>query len=521
MHNKYKIFPIYGLTFIILLLPVTLNDFLPLIDISNHIARHYIASSISDDINLNNFYSYTFTGFGNSTSDLIRSIIGKYISSYDLVRITLGFYMVNFVFSVCVLYRAIKGHWGLWPLSSALLVFNGNFLWGFENYLIGAPFFLYAIAALIYSDRYAFMRRFMIISAFTVLLSIFHILLGLVFGVAILGYELQRTFAQPLGARLRYFLRSLSLGLPFILCIGFYISSPSSTDNIDGSYTSFGSIHHRLDGLTSISSMRYHHLFTDQTIWETAIFLTFMFALVMLLLRTGPRLVIEERVQGILKALLLTSILMPAWVDGVAFVQFRTPFLLAAVFIASVKFIDFPKQILAVIYIAIAIIFGGRLYTFQIAAHQHSTDITALNQLLKKLPVGAKLMPLFGEKNSNKIRYHNAAFAVVERQVLIPTLFQGMHGLKVNASWKDFAAPVPAIKTSFLTFDKSRNKYVFHKSTPYLFIDEPTYYYDTWEEKFTHILLINETDIPLEARLPLAKIGSSGAFTLYENTELK
>lgn len=511
----------YGLILSILLLPVILNDFLPLIDISNHIARHYIATSIADDSNLSNFYSYTFTGFGNSTSDLIRVVIGKYISSYDLARITMGFYMVNFVFSVCVLHRTIKGYWGLWPLSSILLVFNGNFLWGFENYLIGAPFILYAIAALIYSDGYGFARRFIIIFAFTALLFIFHILLGLVFGVAVLGYELQKVFAQPFGARLRYFLRSLSLGLPFILCIGLYISRPSHTDNIDGSYTSFGSIYHRLDGLSSISSIRYHLLFTDQTIWETAIFLTFMFALILLLRRKGPRLAIEEPAQGILKALFLASILIPAWVDGVAFVHFRTPFLLAAIFIASVKFINFSKHILAVIAVAITIIAGGRLYTFQNAAYQHSADITALNTLLKELPTGAKLMPLFGEKKSNKIRYNNAAFAVVERQALIPTLFQGMHGLKVNTVWKNFAAPVPAIKTSFLTFDEKQNKYVFRNPTPYSFIDEPTYYYDTWEEKFTHILLINETDIPLTERLPLAQIGNSGAFTLYENTTLK
>lgn len=521
MQKKYLIFLLYGLAFLILLLPVILNDFLPLVDISNHIARHYIASTILNDANLSDFYSYTFTGFGNSTSDIVRETIGKHVSPYNLVRITMGFYMVNFVFSVCVLHRVIKGHWGLLPLSSILLVFNGNFLWGFENYLIGAPFVLYAIAAMIFSRRYSFPRRFLIISSFVILLCIFHILLGLVFGIAILGYELQRTFEQPIGVRLRYFLRHLSLGVPFIICVSLYTLSPSNLENIDGSYTSFGSIYHRLDGLASVSSLRYHLLFTGQTIWEAAIFLIFMLAFLLLLQRKGPRLRVEAHLKWMLIALFLTSVLMPAWVEGVAFVHFRTPFLLAAIFIVSVKFIDFPRHILAAVFILVTITISGRLYTFQTAAQQHSADITALRQLLEKLPVGAKLLPLFGEKNSKLIRVHSAAFAVVERQALIPTLFQGMHGLRVNKEWNAYATPVPAIKTSFLIFDKLQNKYIFRRPIPYLNTNIPTFYYDNWEKKFTHMLLINETDLPLETRLPLAKIGSSGAFTLYENLALK
>lgn len=521
MQTKYFIFPLYGLAFLILLLPVILNDFLPLVDISNHIARHYIASTISNDAHLSDFYSYTFTGFGNSTSDIIRESIGKHVSPYNLVRMTMGFYMVNFVFSVCVLHRVINGHWGLWPLCSILLVFNGNFLWGFENYLIGAPFVLYAIAAMIFSERYTFTRRFLIISSFVILLCIFHILLGLVFGVAVLGYELQRTFEQPTGARLRYFVRDLSLGLPFIIGISLYILSPSNIENIDGSYTSFGTIYHRLDGLASISALRNHLLFTTETAWETVIFLIFMFALLLLLQRKGPRLRLKTRLKWMLIALLLTSILMPAWIEGVAFVHFRTPFLLAAIFIASVKFIDFPKHLFAAVCILITMTVCGRIYTFQVAAHQHSADIAGLHQLLKKLPVGAKLMPLFGEKNLKLAHIHSVAFAVVERQALIPTLFQGMHGLKVKKAWAAYATPVPAIRTNYLIFDKLQNKYIFRSPIPYLNINSSTFYYDNWEEKFTHILLINETDLPLEARLPLAKIGSSGAFTLYKNIAIK
>jgi hypothetical protein len=142
--------------------------------------------------------------------------------------------------------------------------------------------------------------------------------------------------------------------------------------------------------------------------------------------------------------------------------------------------------------------------------------------LLEKLPAGAKLMPIIGEKNSKRRRYHSAAFAVVERQALIPTLFQGMHGLTVNASWENYATTtVPAVHMLYLTFDEAQNKYIFRRSTPYSYTNNSTLYYNNWEEKFTHVLLINETDIPIETRLPLAKIDSTGVFTLYENLKLK
>ncbi len=502
-------------------MPVILNGFLPLIDIPNHIARHYIALNLQNNADLSNYYSYIFTWFGNSTADILNAVIGKYVSPYAFVRITMGFYMVNFVFSVCVLHRAIKGHWGIWPLSSALLVFNGNFFWGFENYLVGAPFVLYGIAAVVYSHQRPFLCRFLIISAFAILLFGLHILLGLIFGIAVLGYELQRTFERPGGARLRYFLRSLTLAVPFLISIIIYISSSSNTVNIDGSYTSFGTIFQRLDGLTSISALRYSLLFTGQNIWGTAIFMTCFFAISLLFRRRGPRLQVESQFKGLLIALLFMSLLMPVWISGVAFVHYRTPFLLAAVFIASVKFSGFSKRQLMAVSIGLAVIISGRVYQFNTSAKHYSSEVTTLNRLLEKLPVGAKLMPVFGDKNYKRYRYHATAFAVVERQALIPTLFWGMQGLTVNPDWNGYASPLPAVYVRYLTFDKTEGKYVFRRPDSYVYINSPTYYYTDWDKKFTYVLLINETDTPIEKRLPLLKIGSSGAFTLYKNTNLE
>jgi hypothetical protein len=492
-----------------------------LVDLPNHIARHYIALNLQNNTDLSNFYSYRFTWFGNSTADILNAVIGKYFSPYTFVRITIGFYMVNFVFSVCVLYRTIKGHWGLWPLSSALLVFNGNFLWGFENYLVGVPFVLYGIAAVVYSQRQPFLYRFMIISSFAILLFIFHMMLGLLFGIAVLGYEFQRTFECPSGARLHYFLRSLTLAPTFLICIIIYILSPSNTVNIDGSYTSFGTFSQRLDGLTSISAFRYYLLFTVQNIWGLAIFIACIIAVILLLHRKGPRLEVAHPLKWLLMALVFTSLLMPVWISGVAFVHFRTPFLLAAVFIASVNFTGFSKRQLMLVGIILAVIFTGRVYQFNTTAKQYSTEIVALNKLFEKLPTGAKLMPIFGDKNYKRYRYHATAYAVTERQALIPTLFWGMQGLRINPKWDSLVSPLPAVYVRYLTFNKTDDKYVFHRPGSYIYVNRPTYYYDDWDKKFDYVLLINETDIPLEKRLPLEKIGSSGPFTLYKNLKLK
>lgn len=522
MLTQNQILSIYAVVIGILISPVMLNSYLPMVDISNHAARHYIAANLEHDVNLQNYYSYTFSWFGNSSSDIIRVLLGDHISAYNLVRLSTAFYMANFVFSTCVLYRVINGSWCLWPLASILVVFNGNFQWGFENYLVGSPFLVYAIAALVASENRPFLQRFLIVSFFTFVLFMCHTLIGLIFGAAVFGFEAQKTIEQQKEARLAYFKRNLLLAAPFILSITVFVQSSGHSENLDGSYTEFGNIFSRIDIFFSLSTERFYRILIGQNrVWKAAILVICILIFFLFSKKSGSRIKITSRLKGLVGVLLLVSLLTPSWLEGVAFVHYRTPFLLVTIFIGSTYLVDFKPSVLIAFTATIVVIAGGRIQGFHHVAKQHSEEVVELISLLEKMPIGSKLMPIYGKNERELWRYHSAAFAVTERQALIPTLFQGMHGLTINAGWKDYTTPtVPPVRPEYLTYDIHAKKYVFRKKKPYKYLMNDSLYYDNWEDKFTHILLINKTDIPLEEHLPISKLGSTDVYTLFRNDML-
>lgn len=531
--NRNLILATYFVACVVLLVPIYLNDFLPLTDLYNHAARHYVASVGNSDPFISEYYDYNFRWFGNSGSDAFREMLGNRLSPYVLVRVTIGFYMVNLVLSVCVLSRLIHGRWRLWPLASALLVFNGNFQWGFENFLFGAPFVIYSVAVMIASEGKSLLLRFVIISALAGALCIIHIILCAIFAFVVLGYELQNVFALPRGRRLSYFARHATLSIPFILSLAAFLAAQSAAEQLDGSYSSFGRFIVRMEVFTSISARSFVDIFLNSESWERGIGVFFALIVMLPARKTGLRLKIDSRLKGVLISLLLLSLFAPSWIDGVAFIHFRTPFILASIFVAATSFEGLSRHSRSAVFIALVIgaIFLGRVYSFNEDAKNYSKSTNELIELLQDMPKGSRLMPVTSYAAGNYLEgdnywrfYHIACIAVIERQALVPILFQGIQGLSNAKNWDGYSTPIAGpIQVEHMSYGLDEKRYIFEELDEFRYENTIELYYENYESKFTHILALNdEAASYLESvpHLPLRKVKTIGDFTLYENPRL-
>lgn len=523
--NKKIIVLTYFAVFSLLVLPVVLNGYLPLTDLYNHAARHYIASVGDADPFISSYYEYHFRWFGNSGSDAFREMLGNRLSPYVLVRVTIGIYMLNLVLSVCVLSRVIHGRWSLWPLTSALLVFNGNFQWGFENFLFGAPFVIYALAAMIASDGKSFRRRFAVVSVLAGTLCIIHILLCAIFAFVVLGYELQKVFAAPRGLRLAYFARHVTLAIPFILSVAVFILAQSAAEQQDGSYSAFGSFVPRMEVFTSISAHSFYSMFLNSAGWERGIAIFFALIVLFSARDKGLRLIIDRRLQGVLTSLLALSLFAPSWIDGVAFIHYRTPFILACVFLAATSVAGASRRPLPALVLTavIATLLIGRVSNFNADAKAYSRSANDLVELLHDVPRGARLMPVTSYWTGDDYWrfYHIAGIAVIERQALVPILFQGIQGLSNKPEWDGYSTPIAGpIQVEHIWYDLDMRKYIFRELNEFRYENNTELYHENWDSKFTHILALNEKSTPYLDSLPLRKVRTVGYFTLYENPEL-
>ncbi len=93
---------------------------------------------------------------------------------------------------------------------------------------------------------------------------------------------------------------------------------------------------------------------------------------------------------------------------------------------------------------------------------------------------------------------------MAERDVFVPTLFQGVHELRVLDRWADHAEPVESaidlrwVLQPELAADLAR---------PVFTID--------WERKFTHALLLDRTAPELTDDPRLEPVARAGRFTLF------
>lgn len=492
--------------------PMLVNSYLPLVDLPNHIARLYIAAHPGTE--LDRYYDYAFRAVPNAAADLLWAALGHPASASTFARLTMAFYAVNAVAATAVLSRVIWGRWSVWAAASGLLIYSAPFFWGFQNYLIGLPFALHAFALWLAIQRRSPWLRAAIFVPVGLILLYMHLFAFAILAVAATGAELQRLGQAPAGTRWAHLRRNLVLAVPFVLpMVALVWDMAGAGPNPAGTVTAFGGPRDRLYALISP--------FWDAGLARSApdlnraglLALAVFAALMATTFRSqGPRLEIAPRMRGALLAMAALALLAPMWVNGVAYVHIRFPMVLGLMLVAASRWRDLSLPWRGMVAGAVALVLGLRVVLMADFTEGYNRRVEHLLQVLGHVPSGARLLPLRAPGHESETAFwHAQAYAVPTAHAFVPTLFQGVHALRLRPEWRDSAHAAARAISSERLFDPDR--YAAARQAE-MAAPSGRFWVD-WDRKFTHILLLDSgPDLTQEdARLQL--VTQTGGFALY------
>lgn len=190
--TQHRVLLAYVLVVVTVTLPILAHSYLPLVDLPNHIARHFIAANPHSA--LSQYFDYQIDLTPNSAVDLLWSATEHPFGAVRFSQLVFTIYAANLVTSAMVLARTIHGRWSIWPLASGLLVYNAPFFWGFQNFLFTIPFAIYGLALWLQLERCTNRLRVTVFIPICVILFWMHLFAFVLLAVAALGRELQRVY---------------------------------------------------------------------------------------------------------------------------------------------------------------------------------------------------------------------------------------------------------------------------------------------------------------------------------------
>jgi hypothetical protein len=218
----------FALTVIALMLavvtPIVSTAMPPLTDFINHVARMGIMADLPTNPALARFYDVHWAVIPNLIMDVLVPPLARQIDLIVASRLFLLLVVVLLVTGPMAIHRALWGRLSPWPLLAFPLVYNGIFLYGLVNYLLGLGFALWGVAVWIALRERSVWRRAMASTACVLLLFLCHLFAVGLYGLTLLAFEIWRISHRPprrLAAEL------LAFGLPFLPVIPLILASPT------------------------------------------------------------------------------------------------------------------------------------------------------------------------------------------------------------------------------------------------------------------------------------------------------
>ncbi len=487
------------------LYPMLWHLFMPLVDIPNHIARFSVMANPNGPLSA--YYEVQSNLLTpNSAVDLLWQATGMQGDPVVFSRATMMFYAINLILSVVLLSRVATGRWSIWPAVAGLLVYNGNFFWGFQNYVFTVPFSIHALTLWLLMERYPTARRVAVFIPISIALYLMHLLAFGVLATAVLGREIQRFFEEG-PSKQKALIRLLASGIPFLLPTIWYVYQSLTTPVGElGNRTEYGGLAQRLRA--GLSIQWENPLSGSPEIFWTAMASLLLFSICFSsIARTvGPRLQLAAPLKGPIIALAILSLLAPSWLNGVALIHIRFPFVAVALLVAGTSWVGLNFRNGMLLTALFASLLAVRSHQFEEQFANQNADIQDLMTVLSELPPGSRLLPLRAPGYAGMRRlWHVQAYGTTYNDVFVPTFFQGSHSVKLKEKWSDYAAASYRPVTVHTAFFPEQSKPV--RANPY-WID--------WETKFTHVLFLDKMPQLDFVRDDLRTIKSTGRFSLLK-----
>jgi hypothetical protein len=488
------------------LAPFLVVDVPAVLDYPNHLARFYVLAH-PDDPFLAKVYVAHWSILPNVGMDLIGQAVLRVLSPSVGGRLLLAGSLLAPLIGVALHARAAFGRWTWWSLGVGAIAYNGIFILGFMNFMLGLGVALAGAAAWRVLRRRGWDAAAAISGAVIGLCAFFCHLLGFGFFALLIGAqeadELLRAWRErALSAR-----RLLAAAARIALALGpgaaLYGFTHHATQHGDILWWSWPG-----------KLVQWLVPFMIYDLWLTIPTAIVVIGVAVLTWRRAWR---APGVSLALAGLLVLYLVSPFAVAGGTFVDSRLPLMAALLLFAGITPRVSPRAA-AVIAALFAAIIVGRAGLVAYNWLGRASDLVELRADLAHIPPGSNILPArtaidetrsdrFGRvlPNYSRLDDHLAALALIERHAFWPLLFAdpNQQPVAVRPPYDQIAAPLG-----------------WSTPWPYLFNAPPTAiqvrlspYLRDWRARFDYVLVVGPRPprVPTPPGLTLIRAGDESS----------
>lgn len=217
------------ITLLISTWPIFTTENLPLYDYPNHLARMHVIAHVNESPQLQQFFTVRWAAIPNLAMEAVIVPLAHYmpveVAGKVFIILTFGLSLLG----VVLLFRALHGRYGIFPLVASVFLYNDSFMHGFLSYLFSVGVYLIGFSCWIRSRESPWHYRLIAFSAFSTALYFLHLYALGLYAISVVCYELSAGIRA--GKSWRSFLSldwAATLGQFVIPGLIFFLASPTS-----------------------------------------------------------------------------------------------------------------------------------------------------------------------------------------------------------------------------------------------------------------------------------------------------
>jgi len=478
--------------------PLLVTELPPLLDYPNHLARMDVLAHGAADPILSRMYATQWRILPNIGMDTIMPAMLHLMPLEVVGRCMIGVALLLPFFGSVFLHASLFHRRSLWPLSTALVVYNAPLFAGFLNFLIGLGLAL--LAAAVWVRTLGRPRiRLLTASLFAIIIFFCHLIALACYGCLLFALEIAMATEQRPGDHLITLpppARLVGLALPFVIPVFLYLQAPlaaapaapywSPLEKVEGVLAGFTTYSPILDGAALVFALG-----TIAWCWRTA------------------RLSVARAVLIVVVALCLLYPVAPFAAKGTGFIDQRLAALASFLLFAGTLPVGLARRQRAIVSLGIIAIASMRLLNIASVWYRHGDDVAAFRRVIAPIEPGARILVVMvtardvpnyydGQPRSRFFLFghsaimHLPALALIERRAFWPLLFTAptKQPLKVLAPYNSIAVDEGMVPSYTWLSAKARTS--LPRDAPYL---------ANWRSSFDYVIVLHAGKLPDAAHL--------------------
>jgi hypothetical protein len=368
--------------------------------------------------------------------DLVVSAFSLIMPVEQAGRAFIALTMLSLMGGTVTLHRALNGRFGIWPIWSALFVYNAALFWGFLSCLFATGIYLFAFSGWVATRDWRPVPRLIAFSAVASVLLLLHLFAFGLYALSVGAYELANRFDRRVSPKdmLAWCVTCLQFAPGALLWC-------TSLAHGGSTLTAWGDWSSKLYALAAPFTFGYQPAGVDLLArWLAVLFL--IFAILTRSLQLAP----EMRFP--LAAMIMAAAITPNWLSGSWSADIRLPVALPFVIIASTC-VELPRKWIVPLTGTALLVLGLRVWTVSQSWQDCDRLFGEFRAASTVITPGARLLIVATPPGPEQTRQlagvparlaklqpvtfiHMAALAVIDRAALFPYLFTSWKTVEVT-----------------------------------------------------------------------------------------